>query len=159
MYFVGSHCNVSSRPREWVFLSYLIVIFLLASCGALPPLSDEPDYTPSSDQPDQTGLQLPPRSSDSKASILSGQSAIDQLLMSANDAMNDGRYDQASALVERAMRVEPMDPRSYFSLAQIRYSQQQFAQVNVLLRKAKALAMTDQSLLLAIEDYENRIDR
>jgi hypothetical protein len=57
------------------------------------------------------------------------------------------------------MRVEPKDPRSYFSLAQIRQYQQQYAQVGVLLSKAKALAATDKSLLLAIEGYENKIDR
>ena len=156
MFYVNLNRAVFALSKKGLLRSYGVAALLLSSCGALPPMAEEDEGPPSTKQPDQNGLQLPPRSSINKATTLSGQRAIDQLLVSANNAMNDGRYDQASALVERAMRVEPMDPRSYFSLAQIRYSQQQYAQAGVLLSKAKALAVTDKSLLLAIEDYENR---
>jgi hypothetical protein len=79
--------NVSGAQfRVQLLLSYVFLGLLLTSCGALPPISDDASNSPSADQPDQAGLQLPPRSTANKATSLSGQSAIDQLLLSANKA-------------------------------------------------------------------------
>ena len=133
----------------------LALLSLLAACGALPPIDSAPVDT---DSDDDSTLQLPPRTAppqpDSVPATATAATAVDQLIDEAKVAMGQQLLGKASALVERALRLAPQDPRAYFSLAQIRHQQGQSAQVPPLLQKAKALAGDDTVLTKAISQFE-----
>ncbi|NNL56541.1 MAG: tetratricopeptide repeat protein [Pseudomonadales bacterium] len=88
-----------------------------------------------------------------------GASAVDQLLQQANAAIEQQRYGQAEALIERAMRVSPYDARAYFALAQVNFHQQRLALSESLLQKARALAVNDTPLLRSIDAFSARLVR
>ena len=133
----------------------MALLSLLAACGALPPIDSAPVDT---DSDDDSTLQLPPRTAppqpDSVPATATAATAVDQLIDEAKVAMGQQLLGKASALVERALRLAPQDPRAYFSLAQIRHQQGQSAQVPPLLQKAKALAGDDTVLTKAISQFE-----
>ena len=140
------------RTAVYVFGIVLLSV-LLASCGSLPPLETESDTT------EEGVIQLPPR----QAPVAGGSdtdeaaSAVDQLIAQANEAMAEQYLGKASALVERALRLAPRDPRAYFSLAQIRHQQGQTQQVRPLLAKARTLAAGNQVLAAAITRFEQSL--
>lgn len=131
----------------------LALLSLLAACGALPPIDSAPVDT---DSDDDSTLQLPPRTAPTQRDSVpaTAATAVDQLIDEAKVAMGQQLLGKASALVERALRLAPQDPRAYFSLAQIRHQQGQSAQVPPLLQKAKALAGDDTVLTKAISQFE-----
>lgn len=137
----------------------LALLSLLAACGALPPIDSAPVDT---DSDDDSTLQLPPRTAPPQpdsvpvpaTATATAATAVDQLIDEAKVAMGQQLLGKASALVERALRLAPQDPRAYFSLAQIRHQQGQSAQVPPLLQKAKALAGDDTVLTKAISQFE-----
>ncbi len=131
----------------------LALLSLLAACGALPPIDSAPVDT---DSDDDSTLQLPPRTAPTQRDSVpaTAATAVDQLIDEAKVAMGQQLLGKASALVERALRLAPQDPRAYFSLAQIRHQQGQSAQVPPLLQKAKALAGDDTVLTKAISRFE-----
>ena len=135
----------------------LALLSLLAACGALPPIDSAPVDT---DSDDDSTLQLPPRTAPPQpdsvpaTATATAATAVDQLIDEAKVAMGQQLLGKASALVERALRLAPQDPRAYISLAQIRHQQGQSAQVPPLLQKAKALAGDDTVLTKAISQFE-----
>ena len=135
-------------------LAAAVLVILLTACGVMLPKVEQAE-SPVSELPDEAVLRLPPRVDVQEESV----SAVDQLLAGAAVAMSEHRFDQASALVERAMRVAPKDSRSYFALAQIRYKQNQLGQVEMLIRKAKSLSTHDEVLLDSIERFSNSMTK
>lgn len=129
------------------------LLLMLAACGTYPDIETAPPAV----EPDSSGLQLPPRQPANEVPHQSGASAVDQLLDQATMAMADNYMGKASALVERAIRLAPQDPRAYFSLAQIRYHQGQLPQVSPLIQKAKAMANGDSRLLAAISQFQQSV--
>ena len=131
----------------------LALLSLLAACGALQPIDSAPVDT---DSDDDSILQLPPRTAPTQRDSVpaTAATAVDQLIDEAKVAMGQQLLGKASALVERALRLAPQDPRAYFSLAQIRHQQGQSAQVPPLLQKAKARAGDDTALTNAISRFE-----
>ena len=142
-----------------IALSILLALggMLLVSCGSAPTI-DPPAEVEIDEPPVDTGLRLPPRSTDKEGLRLEkSASAVDQLLVQANTAITEKMLGKASALVERAIRVAPQDPRAYFSLAQIRYRQGQQEQAKSLVQRARALAGNDTALLASIVQFQKSI--
>ncbi|MDG1937315.1 MAG: hypothetical protein P8I62_00430 [Pseudomonadales bacterium] len=142
-----------------IALSILLTLgsLLLVSCGSAPTI--DPSTEIEIDKPPvDRGLRLPPRATDKEGMRLEkSASAVDQLLVQANTAIAEKTLGKASALVERAIRVAPQDPRAYFSLAQIRYRQGQQGQAKSLAQRARALAGNDTALLASIVQFQKSI--
>ena len=136
-------------------------VLLLASCGSSPGrpggpeiIDARPDGGANRTDGGSDTLELPAR----KEQALEYNSAVDGLLTSAAEAMARGELARAAATIERAIRLAPDDARGYFSLAQLRFRQQQLNQVTHLIDKATVLASGDRELLHAIEQFSQRVD-
>lgn len=139
----------------------VVLLLLLPACGMMPPLdSGDASGGVTGDGGIDTdgGLQLPPRAVDSSHPA-EGASAVDQLLAEADKALAAQDSGKAAALVERALRVAPKDPRAYFTLAQIRYRQGQRHQVALLIQKARAFASNDKALLASISRFQQSLSQ
>ncbi|NNL10584.1 MAG: hypothetical protein HKO84_02330 [Pseudomonadales bacterium] len=131
----------------------LLALFLASLlAGCIAPPGSEPVEVIDLEEPDGGALSMPSRQLES-----GGGSAVDQLLAEAAAAIDAQRYEQAAALIERAMRINPQDPRAYFALAQANYFQQRQALAESLLQRARALAVNDARLLMSIESFGQRI--
>lgn len=139
----------------------VVLLLLLPACGMMPSL-DSGDVkggeTGDGSIDTDGGLRLPPRAPDSSHPA-EGASAVDQLLAEADKALAAQDSGKAAALVERALRVAPKDPRAYFTLAQIRYRQGQRHQVALLIQKARAFASNDKALLASISRFQQSLSQ
>ena len=138
------------------------MLILITACGSAPMFDQSTDVESSSksdadinvDARDN-GLHLPPR--DANLETRKSASAVDQLLVQAQEAIAEASLGKASALVERAIRLAPQDARAYFSLAQVRYRQGQNGQAQSLAQKARALVVNDNALLAAIVQFQKGV--
>lgn len=69
------------------------------------------------------------------------------LYAEAQKALGRGNYQQAEMTLERALRIEPRNGHYWYSMAQVKYKQQQFAQAIQLCSKSKSLAGRNTNLL------------
>ena len=69
--------------------------------------------------------------------------AAASLLAQADDRVQAGDWEQAAALLERALRIEPRNPWLWHHLATIRFKQGRFAQAVSLANKSSSLAPGD----------------
>lgn len=133
--------------RHW----FLLLLVLLQSACIAPPGQETVEVI-DLEEPSEGVLSMPERRLES-----GGGNAVDQLLGLAGSAIDRQQYEQAAALAERAMRINPQDPRAYFALAQVNYYQQRQGLAESLLQKARALAVNDPRLLMSIEAFGQRI--
>ena len=103
----------------------------------------------------ESAIHLPSRRS--QDTLSGSDNAVDQLLVGANKALANQQLARAGALVERAVRLAPQDPRGYYSLAQIRCKQNRFDQADLLLEKSLFLVNDDQLLFDAIKKFRASI--
>ena len=101
------------------------MLILITACGSAPTFDQATDVDSSSKgdkdinvDAEDSGLRLPPR--ETNVETRKSASAVDQLLVQAQEAIAEASLGKASALVERAIRLAPQDARAYFSLAQVR---------------------------------------
>jgi len=78
-------------------------------------------------------------------------SAGQALLAQSRSHQAAGRYEQAAASIERALRIEPRQPVLWLELGTIRLKEGDFAQAESLGRKALSLAGGDASLTAKAE--------
>jgi len=76
----------------------------------------------------------------------SDNSAVVALLDKSHSQTSAGQLDQASASLERALRIEPRNPVLWQELAKVRLKQGQYQQAENLAAKSNALAAGNQSL-------------
>ncbi|WP_303720739.1 tetratricopeptide repeat protein [Malonomonas rubra] len=81
---------------------------------------------------------LPPSPSQNRAVL----SLLDQ----ANNQITAGQLDQAGASLERAMRIEPLNPALWQELAQVRIAQGRYQQAENMAAKSNALAEGNRSM-------------
>jgi len=97
----------------------ILVLLLLAACSSQPPSPDEVNNrvrTPASQ--DSAGVQ-----------VYSLQNpAVIQLTAQAMDAEKTGNLDQASAYIERALRIQPRDPQLLQHMAEIKLQKEDWQQ-------------------------------
>ena len=75
-----------------------------------------------------------------------GNSAVAALLESARAAERARQYGRASAALERALKVEPRNPRLWHRLAAVRYRQGRHREAEALARRSMSLSPTDAML-------------
>lgn len=78
-------------------------------------------------------------------------SASQALLTQSRGHQAAGRYEQAAASIERALRIEPRQPVLWLELGRIRLSEGDFAQAESMGRKALSLATGDATLTARAE--------
>lgn len=85
--------------------------------------------------------------------------AVSSLLDRAEKQMNAGKLSSANSSLERAIRIAPRYPESYYRLALLRYQQGQYNQARSLAQKSISLGakggLHKQALKL-IEDINNQ---
>lgn len=75
-----------------------------------------------------------------------GNSAVAALLESARAAEKARQYGRASAVLERALKVEPRNPRLWHRLATVRYRQGRHREAEALARRSMSLSPADAML-------------
>ena len=108
----------------------ILFVVLLAGCAAPPP-APEPKPAP----------PPPPAPEARKESV-----AVASLMDSARSDVAGGRLSNAAATLERALRIEPTNPRLWQELARVRLQQGQFAQAESTAMRSNSYAGTDAAL-------------
>ena len=106
----------------------LFVVLLAAACAAPPPAPE-------------TKPVPPPAPEVRKESV-----AVAGLMDSARNDVQAGRLSNAAATLERALRIEPANPRLWQELARVRLEQGQFAQAESTAMRSNSYAGSDAAL-------------
>jgi len=106
-----------------------LIVLLLAGCAREPARE-----TPSAPPP-------PPETPTARESV-----AIAGLMESARSDAASGRLVQAAATLERALRIEPRNPRLWHELARVRLRQGDTAQAANLAARSNSFAGSDSAL-------------
>ena len=113
-------------------MKYIIIVSaVLAGCAAAPGV--EPDLPPV--EPPETAPA--PRSENV---------AIAGLMENARADAAAGRLANAAATLERALRIEPRNPRLWQELARVRLKQGQYAQAESVAARSNSWAASDNAL-------------
>ena len=118
-------------------MRYAIVLLLLVACATQQPA---PVETSTSSAP-APGAALPP--------VRQENVAIAGLMDSARTDASAGRLGSAAATLERALRIEPRNPRLWHELARVRYRQADYAQAESLAARSNTYAGSDAELRAA----------
>jgi hypothetical protein len=121
-----------------------LIAAALAACAAPQPAPVEtapppPVAAPPVEQP--APVPPPPPSSTVKESV-----AVAGLMDSARANAAAGRLAEAAATLERALRIEPRNPRLWQELARVRLQQGDFAQAESLAQRSNSWAGSDSAL-------------
>ena len=114
-------------------MRYALVLLLLTACAA--PTS-APVETPGAPPPAPT----PP------ASTARETTAVASLMESARADAGAGRLPDAAATLERALRLEPRNPRLWQELARVRLQQRDYVQAEQLAQRSNSWAGSDSAL-------------
>ena len=110
----------------------LFLVLLLTGCAQAPAPAPTPEPPPVTETP----IRPAPQES----------VAIAGLLNSARSDSAAGRLTNAAATLERALRIEPRNPRLWQQLARVRLQQGDFAQAESLAARSNSFAAGDSSL-------------
>jgi tetratricopeptide (TPR) repeat protein len=106
-----------------------VLVSLLAACASTPRPEPGPPPTPFP--------TLPPHPE---------TPAVASLIDNARLDSQAGRYGNAAASLERALRIEPRNPRLWQELSRVRYSQREFAQAESCAQRSNSWAGGDNAL-------------
>ncbi len=87
------------------------------------------------------GLIFPVQAENSASSA-----AVSALLKDAHEHYTEERHEQAAALLERALRIEPRNPVLWHNLAGVRLQQEDFARALSLAAKSNSFAVDNRML-------------
>ncbi|MEH6607503.1 MAG: tetratricopeptide repeat protein [Pseudomonadales bacterium] len=131
-------------------ISLLCLPWILVACGTVPvsaPVEDV-NQPPISSQPGEVSTPTPtfepaepviqPRPA-AVDSVAEAPAAVASLLQRAQQQEQDGDSEAAIASLERAVRIAPRYPESYFRLAELRYQQGSYSQARSLAQKTLSL--------------------
>ena len=111
----------------------LFALAFLAGCAAESP-------SPPSEAPAPAPAEAP-------APAAKGENvAIAGLMQSARSDSEAGKLGSAAATLERALRIEPKNPRLWQELARVRLKQGEYAQAENVAARSNAWAGSDNSL-------------
>jgi Tfp pilus assembly protein PilF len=109
------------------------IVLALAACAAPQPAPVETSPPPPVEQPAP--------SSTARESV-----AVAGLMDSARSDAAAGRLAEAAATLERALRIEPRNPRLWQELAHVRLQQGDFPQAESLAQRSNSWAGSDSAL-------------
>jgi Tfp pilus assembly protein PilF len=113
-----------------------LAVALLAGCATAP---DQPGQAPA---PETPATEVPaPEAAQRRESV-----AVAGLMQSARADTSAGRLSNAAASLERALRIEPRNPRLWHELARVRLKQGQYAQAESMAARSIAWAGSDSTL-------------
>ena len=119
----------------------LILLAFMAGCATPPPSTPpQPEAPPQEIPPVTTPTPAPP------PSVSREHVAVAGLIESARADAAVGKLSTAAAAIERALRIEPRNPRLWQELARVRLQQRQFAQVESTAARSNSLAGGDNAL-------------
>jgi Tfp pilus assembly protein PilF len=110
----------------------LFLVLLLAGCAQAPAPAPAPEPPPVTETP----IRPAPQES----------VAIAGLLNSARSDSAAGRLTNAAATLERALRIEPRNPRLWQELARVRLKQGEYAQAESVASRSNSFAGRDDGL-------------
>lgn len=123
----------SPKLNAWKFAA-LIASLLLTACATAPPpapveeRSEVEEEVRQPAQDDTAGVQVFPLQNP----------AVKTLLAQAGEAENQGRYEDAALLLERALRIQPRDPELLQQMAEVQVQKKDY----------------DQALSFAVRSYD-----
>ncbi len=141
------------RPG-WLLI--LPIISVLSACGSNPVTPSQPPIIEDHSQPANSRLPAPANAQKyayaktyayPSSGNQAGTSAIADLRDKARIKADQGQLNQAAALLERALRIQPRDAWVWNQLADIRLRQQRYPQAESLARKSNSLAGQQHDLL------------
>src|SRR5215831_10358027 len=106
-----------------------VIVSLLAACASTPRPEPGPPPTPYS--------TLPPHPETPAVASLMDNARLDS---------QAGRFANAGASLERALRIEPRNPRLWQELSRVRLSQRDFAQAESCAQRSNSWAGSDNAL-------------
>jgi tetratricopeptide (TPR) repeat protein len=77
---------------------------------------------------------------------VSGNDAVVSLVNAAQSDIDNGKYDAASATLERALRLEPRNPALWNQLAKLRMQQGQYQQAEGLAARSNGWSVSNKIL-------------
>jgi Tfp pilus assembly protein PilF len=113
---------------------FACLVVVLAGCATAP----EPA------PPDAPATETPPQAVEKQESV-----AVAGLMQSARSDTAAGRLSNAAASLERALRIEPRNPRLWHELARVRLKQGEHAQAESMAARSNAWAGNDSALRAA----------
>ncbi|HEX2199324.1 MAG TPA: tetratricopeptide repeat protein [Burkholderiales bacterium] len=108
----------------------LLLALFLAGCAAPGP---SPEFPPAE--------APPPEAQEKRENV-----AVAGLMQSARAEAAAGRLATAAASLERALRIEPRNPRLWHELARVRLRQGEYAQAESMAARSNAWAGSDGAL-------------
>jgi Flp pilus assembly protein TadD len=123
-------------------MRFLLIAFVfLAGCETLPetPPAAPPVSTPETAPPTQPEAPPPPIARPETT-------AVAGLMESARNDADAGKLSTAAAALERALRIEPRNPRLWQELARVRLQQRQFVQAESTAARSNSFAGNDGAL-------------
>jgi predicted Zn-dependent protease len=119
----------------------LLVSFALAGCATAPGPEPAPAPQPAPvEQPPPAAVEPAPAAAPKENVAIAG------LMESARADAAAGRLPNAAASLERALRIEPRNPRLWQELARVRLQQGDYAQAENLLQRSNTWGGTDNRL-------------
>ena len=129
----------------------LLLVFL-AACASTPPapvVTSTPTPAPSS-APTPAASSSPAPAEPSAPTVLRPatreSTAVASLMDSARADTAAGRLANAAATLERALRIEPRNPRLWSELARVRFQQRDYAQAESTALRSESWAGRDNAL-------------
>jgi predicted Zn-dependent protease len=113
----------------------VFLIAFLAACAGGPPRSAAPEQAPT-----------PPAAGPGAKPAIKENVAIAGLMQNARADVAAGRLSNAAATLERALRIEPRNPRLWHELARVRLKQGEYAQAESVAARSNSWAGTDNTL-------------
>lgn len=117
-------------------MRYLLVlaVAILAGCATAPEPAPQPEAPAPSAAP-------PPEAQQRRENV-----AVAGLMESARADSAAGRLATAAASLERALRIEPRNPRLWHELARVRFRQGDYAQAENLAARSNSWVGSDSAL-------------
>lgn len=107
-------------------LLLILALLTLSACVKPPPVERTETYH----RPAPAKTEAPKR-------------APSALQKKAIQAINDERYDEAIGYLQRAIKIDPRDARSWHYLAQVYWHMQDYAQCRAMVRRAMSYSQQD----------------
>jgi predicted Zn-dependent protease len=120
---------------------FAVLLVFLVACATPPETPPSSPPAPPPEAPAIPQAEAPP-----PPVARSENTAVAGLMETARADAAAGKLSSAAASIERALRIEPRNPRLWQELARIRFQQGQFVQVESVAARSNSFAGADNAL-------------